>query len=136
VGTMEISKRSPLRIVKSGRRPSSSLAERRIWRSSPPPAAIKDFPSRLMEYLHLLHQYIQHLADQVLLLQSTAQDAQHPNSGGIHDLCSISPQSLQLNYFQATPISQLTLMKSLSLLLLPPCCIKTIIPHAIWVLNN
>jgi|LauGreSBDMM110SN_4_FD.fasta_scaffold90084_1 hypothetical protein len=39
----------------------------------PPPAAINDLPPPLIEYLHLLHQHIQHLADQVLLLQSTAQ---------------------------------------------------------------
>ena len=44
----------------------------------PPPAAINDLPPPLIEYLHLLHQHIQHLADQVLLLQSNAQHVHHP----------------------------------------------------------
>jgi hypothetical protein len=44
----------------------------------PPPAAINDLPPPLMEYLHQLHQHIQHLADQVLLLKSTAQHVHHP----------------------------------------------------------
>jgi hypothetical protein len=44
----------------------------------PPPAAINDLPLALIEYLHLLHQHIQHFADQVLLLKSAVQHVHHP----------------------------------------------------------
>jgi hypothetical protein len=43
-----------------------------------PSAAIKDLPPPLIESLQLLHQHIEHLADQVLLLQSAAQHVHHP----------------------------------------------------------
>ena len=44
----------------------------------PPPAAVKDLPPPLMEYLHLLHQHIHYLAEQVLHLQSPTQHVPHP----------------------------------------------------------